>query len=242
MNRQRRRPHRTSDSITLTQIEDWALYSGLFCVLIIGVISPHVPLLDKLLKDSTIPFYLALFLLGRLLLKQMDHIRHAVEGLNRQGHFNEEIRELLSIRARSRRIDILAFDSQKFFHAFEDVEFYTDHLRILLSESVENIEEIRGQWESLRRKGRCRDLEILTYRQTPTFYTMIIDSEHGCLGFLDPGMLTIPQRENRLTVTGPYALSTQGAFGRAVLRDLQHWVDRLVELGPLGHGFEREET
>lgn len=239
MNRQRRGPHRTSDAVTLTQIEDWALYSGLFAVLIIGVISPHVPLLDKLLKDSTVPFYLALLLLGRLLLKQMDHIRHAVEGLGRQGHFNEEIRELLAVRPRSRRIDILAFDSQKFFHAFEDVEFYTDHLRILLSESAKNIEEIRGQWESLRRKGRCRDLEILTYQQTPTFYTMIIDSEYGCLGFLDPGMLMIPQREDRLTVTGPYALNTQGTLGRAVLHDLQHWVNRLVELGALRQGSER---
>jgi hypothetical protein len=221
------RKWRDISSLTINEVENIALYFGLCVIIVLNFLIPFVPALNRYFSQSSVPFYLAILVITRILMKKMDEIRVILALPSAPtSDFNYEIRQLFKRHPKSRTIDILATNTRKFYHAMEDLQFYAGEIRILLYEQTPAMDSIVERWKALYERGICRKLEIRTYEFTPTFYGVSIDRKEGYFGFFDPAYMANPQVSlGLMQITGPYLLTKTNPMGRAILEDIQKWFD-----------------
>lgn len=212
---------------TLEELEDLAIYIGLGLLVSLEFLSNVLPAVQTVVGPSSVPTYALGLLALRLLVKKLIRLERRFAPPDAElGDFNQNVRHLFRDHPRPHRIDILATNTRKFYHAIEDLAFYADEIRILLYENTPGLDTIAARWKLWHEQGRCGRLLMRTYPYTPTFYGMCIDRQDGAFGFFDPDYMADPTAPaGPMQVSGPHLVSRDSPVTRDILDDVQRWFD-----------------
>jgi len=226
-----KRASKPISELTLAEVEDIAIYVGLGVVLLAEFLSGVLGSVRNIIGTSSAPSYVLGLLALRLVVKKLNILNSNLVGPPIPPRdFNQHIRHLLRNNPRVNRIDILATNSRKFYHAIEDLTFYSDEIRILLYEKTPDLPAISERWRLWQIQGRCSRLSMRTYSYTPTFYGISIDKQEGYFGFFDPQYMANPDENvGHMQISGPYPLSIDSPLTRYILNDIQRWFDITFE-------------
>lgn len=222
-----------SKSIDLDQLEDWALYLGLFLIFLLQLAS-SAGLKVIASENITLDAFLGIVFVGtlfRVLIKKIDDLRRLfVHDADMGSGLNHQIGELIKSKPALDTLDILATDTTNFYHALADLHFHADRIRILLYSKTRGMEDIVGQWVDLKTDGKvCNELYVRAYDMSPNFYGMIMDRSDGCFGFFYPGYAADPTQNIKRRSMSPLVLDNHNPTEMKMLQDMSAWFDQTFE-------------